>query len=262
VTFEGNAATIRAVVASAGLAAAVACGGSTNTPAGPSSAPPLPFAAESANFRYYYSSGDSVQVERQEAFHAWAVVRLGVVVPRKIEYRKYTSREDMGARTGNSNTNAYAEPEAFTIHTLWSWDNHETVHIYTALIGRPSDFFNEGIAVAFQTDPLSGDYEPRFNGEQVHDAARRYRQLGQLVLPLSRIVSTTGFRGISDSTLSYRESGSFVAFLITTFGIDRVLQFFRTGTRDDALETIRGRFEQAFGTTLEKAEADWLTSVG
>jgi hypothetical protein len=83
-----------------------------------------------------------------------------------------------------------------------------------------------------------------------------------LVLPLSRIVSTSGFRGISDSTLSYRESGSFVAFLITRFGIDRVLQFFRTGTRDDALGTIRMRFEQAFGTTLENAEADWLAFVG
>jgi hypothetical protein len=245
-----------------GLAAAMACGGSTGTPSGPSSAPPLPFAAESANFRFYYSPGDSVQVERQEAFHAWAVARLGVVVPRKIEYRKYTSREDMGARTGTYNTNGYAEPDGFTIHTLWSWDNHETVHIYTALIGLPSDFFNEGIAVAFQTDPLSGDFEPRINGEQVHDAARRYRQLGLLVLPLSRIVSTSGFRGISDNTLSYLEAGSFVAFLIARFGIDRVLPFFRTGTRDDALDTIRARFEQAFGATLEKAEADWLAFVG
>jgi hypothetical protein len=245
-----------------GLTAAIACGGSTGTPAGPSSAPPLPFAAESANFRIYYAPGDSVQVERQEAFHAWAILRLGVVVPRKIEYRKYTSRDDMGARTGTYNTNAYAEPAQFTIHTLWSWDNHETIHIYTALIGRPSDFFNEGIAVAFQIDPLSGDFEPRFNGEQVHDAARRYRQLGLLVLPLSRIVSTSDFRGISDSTLSYRKAGSFVAFLITRFGIDRVLQLFRTGTRDDALGTIRMRFEQAFGTTLEKAEADWLAFVG
>jgi hypothetical protein len=179
-----------------------------------------------------------------------------------MDYRKYTSRDDMRARTGVGNTNAHAEPAAFTIHTLWSWDSHETVHIYTALIGRPSDFFNEGIAVAFQTDPLSGDFEPRFNGEQVHDAARRYRQLGLLVLPLSRIVSTSDFRGISDSTLSYREAGSFVAFLLTRFGIDRVLQFFRTGTRDDALETIRAQFEQAFGTTLEKAEADWLAFVG
>jgi hypothetical protein len=183
-------------------------------------------------------------------------------VPPKIDYRKYTSRSDMATRTGVGNTNAYAEPETFTFHTLWPWDNHETVHIYTALVGRPSDFFNEGIAVAFQTDPLAGDFEPRFNGQQVHDAARLYRQTGQLVLPLSRIVTTAGFRGVSDSTLSYREAGSFVAFLIARFGLDRVLQFFRASTRDDALTVIESRFQQMFGTKLADAEAEWLAFEG
>jgi hypothetical protein len=240
------------------LVLAGACGDSPSSP----TASPLPLAGESANFRYYFSPGDAVQVDRQEAFHAWAVGRLGVALPRKIDYRKYTSRDDMGARTGRSNTNAYAEPEAFTIHTLWSWDNHEVVHIYTALVGRPSEFFNEGIAVAFQTDPLAGDLEPRFNGEQVHDAARRYRQSGQLVLPLSRVVTTSGFRGISDTVLSYREAGSFVDFLIARFGLDRVLQFFRASGRDDLLAVIEQRFQQSFGTTLEAAEADWLAFVG
>jgi hypothetical protein len=185
-----------------------------------------------------------------------------VAVPQKIEYRKYTSRNDMGARTGNYNTNGFAEPALFTVHTLWSWDNHETVHIYTALVGRPSDFFNEGIAVAFQTDPLNGDFEPRFNGEQVHQAARRYRQSGQLVLPLSSIVTTAGFRAIADSTLSYREAGSFVAFLITRFGLDSALAFVRISTRDDSLAVIELRVQQAFGTTLTAAEAEWLAFLG
>jgi hypothetical protein len=222
-------------------------------------APPL---RHSANFRCYYSLGDSVQVDRQEAFHTWAVARLGVTLPQKIDYRKYTSRNDMGAKTGKYNTNGFAEPAQFTVHTLWSWDNHETVHIYTALVGRPSDFFNEGIAMAFQTDPLAGDYEPRFNGQKAHDAARLYRQSGQLVLPLLRIVTTSGFRGIPDSVLSYREAGSFVAFLIARFGLDRVLTFFRPGTEDDSLAVIEQRFQQAFGTTLAAAEAEWLAFVG
>ncbi len=243
------------------LAVAAACGGSKETPTGPS-LPPLPLAAESADFRFYYSPGDSVQVDRQQAFHAWAVERLGVVIPGKMNYRKYTSRDDMGARTGNYNTNAFAEPELFTIHTLGSWDNHETVHVYTALIGQPSEFFNEGIAVAFQVDPLAGDFEPRSNGELLHDSARRYRQAGQLVLPLSGIVTSSGFRAISDSTLSYREAGSFLAFLITRFGLDRVLVFFRASSRDDALALIEQRFKQAFGVTLGAAEAEWLAFIG
>ena len=252
---------LEVVAAAVVLLQAAACGSSSDTPSGPS-ASPLPLAAESSNFRYYYSPGETVQTERQEAFHAWAVARLGVTMPQRIDYRKYTSRNDMGARTGQYNTNAYAEPGLFTLHTLWTWDNHETVHIYTAPIGRPSDFFNEGIAVAFQTDPMTGDFEPRFNGEQIHAAARRYRQLGQLVLPLSRVVTTTGFRAVSDSVLSYREAGSFVAFLIDRFGLDRVLAFFRASTRDDALGVIETRFQQAFGTALPDAEAAWLAFVG
>ena len=243
------------------LLQAAACGRSSDTPSGPT-ASSLPLAAESSNFRYYYSPGDTVQIERQEAFHAWAVSRLGVTVPQRIDYRKYTSRDDMGARTGSYNTNAYAEPGRFAIHTLLTWDNHETVHIYTALIGLPPEFFNEGIAVAFQTDPMNGDFEPRFNGEQVHAAARRYRLGGQLVLPLSNIVTSAGFRSITDSTLSYREAGSFVAFLMTRHGLERVLAFFRASTRDDALGVIETRFRQAFGMALADAETEWLAFVG
>ena len=108
-------------------------------------------ANESASFRYHYVAGDRVDADWQETYHAWATARLGVSLPQKIEYHKYQSRQAMGERTGNYNTNGFAEPSRFEIHTLWPTDNHEVVHIYTALVGRPSDFFN-GIAVAFQTN--------------------------------------------------------------------------------------------------------------
>jgi hypothetical protein len=245
------------------VASLAACGGDGgSTPTGPTSAAPLPLAAESTDFRFYYSPGDSVQVARQEAFHEWAVAVLGVRVPQKIDYRKYTSRADMGARTGTYNSNGYAEPALFTIHTLWTWDNHETVHIYTALIGYPTEFFNEGIAVGMQVDPLAGDYVPKSGGVAVHAAAKTYRQAGALVLPLSRIVTTNGFRAIGDTTLSYCEAGSFVAFLVERFGMARVLTFFRASTRDDALATIEQRFSQVFGLTLDEAQAAWLGFIG
>jgi hypothetical protein len=252
---------LRACAGAAALAATSACGSSNSAPSGPTG-PPLPLAAESADFRFYYSAGDSVQIDRQEAFHAWATQRLGVVLPVKIDYRKYTSRTDMGSRTGHYNTNAYAEPDLFTIHTILPWDHHETVHIYTERIGHPSEFFNEGIAVAFGTDPLAGDFVPRFNGESLVDSARLYLWTGQLVLPLSRIVATQDFRSITNDTLSYREAGAFVAFLITRFGVDPLLQFFRISSRDDSVEVIRQRFASAFGTTLDVAEADWLAFLG
>jgi hypothetical protein len=209
----------------------------------------LPFVSETATTRYYYLAGDSVDMDLQEAFNAWAVQRLGVTVTRKVEYRKYTSRAVMGTYTGRSNTNGFAEPESFTIHTLWSYDNHEVVHLYTSLIGRPSDFFNGGIAVSLQTVPGRNDFVARFNGEVLHDACRAYLRTGVLPLPIARYVTSEGFRSIGDSVMSYRYAGSFVLFLTDRFGLPAILTFFRLSGngRDDSLAVIQSRFQSVFG---------------
>jgi len=129
------------------------------------------------------------------------------------------------------------------------------------MIGRPSDFFNEGIAVSFQTDPANGDFTVRFNGQQVHDACRAYLRAGELPLPLSLYVTSAGFRGITDDVLSYRMAGSLVLHLTERFGLPAVLRFFRTDNRDESLDTIRARVQAAFGVSLDEAEASWLAML-
>jgi hypothetical protein len=238
---------------------ATGCGDSPTAPS--RFTPPLPLVAETATTRYYHEQGDTIDVSRQEAFNAWALERLGVVPPQKIEYRKYLSRDAMGAHTGNRNTNGFAEPPLWRFHTIWPYDNHEIVHIYTAMMGRPSDFFNEGIAVSFQTIPAIGDFTVRFNGQQVHQACRGYLQGNLLPLPLSRYVTTTGFRGIADSTLSYRMAGSFVLHLTERFGLPAMLRFMEINNREESLDTIRTRIRDVFGVTLEEAESSWLTML-
>jgi hypothetical protein len=167
----------------------------------------------------------------------------------------------MGDHTGNYNTNGFATPERFELHTLWPTDNHEVVHIYTALVGRPSDFFNEGIAVAFQTNPAANDFESVFNGQQVHQACAEYLRFGRLIVPLDRIIQTNDFRALSDATQSYRQAGSFVRFLVDRYGIPRTLEFFRISSRGDSLTTIRDRFLSAFGEALQTAEAAWMAML-
>lgn len=243
------------------LLAAVPAAWGCGSPSGPSTTQQLPLQSETASLRYFFVAGDTINVSREQSFHAWATERLGVTVPQKIDYRKYLSRAEMGKYTGNGGTNAYAEPEKFTIHTIFSYDNHEIVHVYTALIGRPSDFFNEGIAVSFQTDPANNDYSVTFNGIQVHDACRTYLRAGTLPQPLGRYVTTDGFRSISDSVLSYRMAGSFLLFLQERFGLPAVLAFFRSSGRNDSLAVIQDRFRQSFGTSLEQAESDWLAML-
>jgi hypothetical protein len=250
-------AVMRIVVVAAMLTAA-AC---DDSPTAPTATTPLPLQRETASMRYYYEPGDTIDVEWQEIYGAWALGRLGVQPPQQVEYRKYLSRDAMGRHTGNFNTNGYAEPERWRFHAIWPRDNHELVHVYTALIGRPSDFFNEGIAVSFQTDPARGDFAVRFNGEVVHDASRRYLLAGSLPLPLSRAVTTDGFRAIQDSTLSYRMAGSLVLYLTERFGLPAVLNFFRGTSRDESLTTIRNRMQTTFGVSLDDAEQAWLSML-
>lgn len=238
---------------------AVSCGGSKG-PTAPSQ-PPLPIANETAAFRYHYAAGDHVDAEWQESYHAWAIAQLGVHVPQKIDYYKYQSREDMGQHTGNYGTNGYATPERFEIHTLWPTDNHEVVHIYTSFVGRPSDFFNEGIAVAFQTNPATSHFEAVFNGVEVHQACRQYLQAGTLVVPLARIYATHDFRAITDATLSYREAGSFMRFVLDQYGVQPTLEFFRVSSHTDDLATIKARFQAAFGVSIDTVETAWLAML-
>ena len=211
--------------------------------------------------RYYAEASDTIDIERQEAFNAWAVGRLAVQPPQPVEYHKYLSREAMGRYTGNANTNGFAEPERWRFHTIWPFDNHEVVHVYSFLAGRPSDFFNEGIAVSLQTDPARGDFVVRFNGAQVHDACREYLAAGTLPLPLTRYVTTEGFRSIQDSVLSYRMAGSFVLYMTERFGMTLVLRFFRDGTRDEPLSVIESRLKATFGLGVDEAQAAWLAML-
>ncbi len=233
-----------------------ACG--AKNPVTPTSSQ-MPLAVETAHFQFYYASGDSVSTDWAEQYYAWATDRLGVHMTQKIGYNKYRNRAEMGDHTGQYNANAFADREHMSIHTLWSKDNHEVVHLFMSVYGDATALFGEGVAVAFQTDPVAGNFDSVFNGEEVHHAARRYLAAGQLVLPLDRIVESDGFRAISDSELSYREAGSFVRFLIDRYGIDRFIAFYRTcASYQEAKETVKSHFESAMGVSVADAEAAWL----
>jgi hypothetical protein len=220
-------------------------------------APPrLPLASESEHFRYHYEAGQSVDAPRLEAHYAWVTAQLGVTLPRKIDYHKYRSHQQMGDYTGYYEWDGFALAELFELHTMWSWDNHETVHIYSALVGRPSDFFNEGIAVAFQTDPLAGYYESVFNSRTVHEWAKLRLRAGTL-LPLDRMIYTHGFRAVEDEESSYREAGSFVRYLFDTYGMPPLADFMRRSARRDYPDVVEARFAEAFGLSLGESEALW-----
>lgn len=247
--------TIAIAVIAATLSAACHRALSPTGPTAPSSGLPLSEQRESAAYVFRFSAGDDVDRVWQQAYHEWAIVALQVNVPQRLTYNKYVSRTHMGDITGRYTSNGFAEPDRFEIHTLWRRDNHEVVHVYTALFGSPVALFNEGIAVAYQTDPVAGDFVARWNMIPVHDHARQFRQQGRL-MAIANLTATNDFRRF-DPDVTYPESGSFVRYLIDTYGLDRMKRLFQRGTPADPADTVRQQFAAVYGRALADAERDW-----
>ena len=74
----------QATVLALTILAVAGCGSSPASP----SASPLPVSSESEHYVFHAATGDTVDVAWQEAYHQWAVDRLGVQPGRKIGYCK------------------------------------------------------------------------------------------------------------------------------------------------------------------------------
>ena len=233
------------------------CGGSSG-PSGPSApalSDTLSQSAASAHIDYLFSEGDGVDAERQEAFHRWAVAELGIEVTRRLQYRKYRDRGHIGRVTGNL-VDGFANPPDFIAHSIYRFDGHEAIHVYSGLLGRPSDFFNEGIAVAMAVDPLDNRFVPFWGSIPIDIIARDLLRVGQLPSLRDGVITSEVFRRGNDQ-VTYPVAGSFVGHLLRTHPMGAMHAFFRSSTRDDSVTTIEARFAAAFGVSLTSAEASW-----
>ena len=240
--------------------ATAACGASPTTPSSSFTSFALVVGAETAAFEYRYAPNDSVNVDWQEAYHRWATAALEILTPRRIRYNKYLSRQHMASLIGTGNTNGFANAELFEIHTIWPTDNHEVVHLYSSAFGRPVALWSEGLAVALQTDPASGDFVPRWSRVPVDDHARTFRAQGRLI-PLTELRTTEGFRRF-DANVTYPEAGSFVRFVLNTCGLAGVKRLFGSGSPADTADSVSAQYESACGQTLQDAERAWLSMLG
>jgi len=256
-----------AVVAGALAFAGAAC---NQTPVSPSpSTVPRPLLMlterlETEHFLFYYSPGDRIEAERSEAYHRWATAYLGVWVPVKIEYYKYRQLEDMYC-TDSAASSAKCLPVGAIgmasggsrIYTSETWHPHECFHIYTARLGSPPTCFNEGMATAHIVDPFNDDFVPRSHSspgsEPLLTAAARFYSQGRLV-PIESLLA--GWSQVP-SGLSYPEAGSFVRFLVDTYGLERMKEVFRTIRYNDPLDVVLAKFEGIYGMSLRAAEAEW-----
>jgi len=234
------------------------CGGSPTSPS--QTGPPLSELVATAHFDFHYAANDSVDAAWQEAFHEWATRELGVSVDRRIVYNKYLTPSHMLAlHNGPGNVNAWADPDRFLVHTIWPRDNHEVVHLYATALGRAVPLFNEGLAVAFQVDPVMGDMTPRWNSRHVHDVCVALRAQGRLVR-LTDLLTIDGWRRV-DGQVNYPAAGSFVRYLIDMHGMAPLRALLAQSTVQDPPETTQRNVESCYRRSLSELEAEWLAAL-
>jgi hypothetical protein len=234
----------------AGFSLLAACGGGST----PSLTGVLKETQTSAHYIYHYTPGDSVNPIYQEAFYNWDSAQLSVNLEEKIQYYKFTDANQKQQLTGVGG-NAYSDTSTNSVFTIWPTDNHETTHLLTATIGMPTPFINEGMAVANQTDPLDKIYTPNWNGNSPHYWAKQYLQAGQLPA-LSSLLDESAFEAF-DPNMSYPIAGSFIRYLIDTYGMAAVLKLFPGASYSDSPSTTMSRFQEVFGKSFTSAEQDW-----
>lgn len=242
------------------LAVAAACHDSV--------APPTPSATdgialvnrlESAHYIYHYAAGDSVDVAWQEQYYGWLVVQLGVAPVAKLEYNKYRNQAHLTSLTGGR-TPGFAESGSYRFHTTAVHDNHETVHtLIMGYVGQTPPFFNEGVAVAYQSDPSRGIFKPMQGSRWVDDVARTALADGR-VPPLDTLLDPGAFRRAND-LVAYPVVGSFTRFLIDSLGVEPLKRFVHSGTFADDARTTRDKFAAVYGASLDVWWERWLTVI-
>ena len=207
---------------------------------------------ESQHFIYYTQPDQSIPdwaVELNEFTYA-EVTKLFPSVKEgpKIKYYRYHSRTDLQKAFGRPRKGyAYQTDEGSAIHSIYSCYPHEVIHAVTYAMGRPPALFEEGIAVAY-------DWRFALEEGEVHALAQG-RLVQQRLFPLHSILTTREFKAY-DSPTVYIEAGSFVKYLMDTYGPDKMRSLFTVPRYSDSRE-IEIAFKALYGRSISEMEDEW-----
>lgn len=133
---------------------------------------------------------------------------------------------------------------------------HEIVHVYAPNQNR---FLAEGLAVYLHHMLGGNPAYPNF-GTDLHQQARRFA--GAVSLAQLDAISTPERLqlGQLDERSAYMVTGSFVGFLIETFGLDKFKELYALSPlviRQRRSGGPTGRYAKVFGKSLDELESDW-----
>ena len=206
---------------------------------------------ESQHFIYYTQPGQSIPdgaVELNETTYAEVTKLFPVAQATKIKYYKYRSQTDLQQAFGRLRKGyAYQTDEGSAVHSVYSCHPHEVVHAITYSMGRPPALFEEGLAVAY-------DWRFALEKGNVHALARG-KLVQEKLFPLYSFLTTREFQAY-DSPTVYIEAGSFVKYLMDTYGPDKMRSLFTVPRYSDSRQ-IEIAFKAVYGQSISEMESEW-----
>jgi hypothetical protein len=250
-----------------GLLAGAGCTSSGSGPTGPPSDAPLDRRLESLHFEFRFAAGDTVRPnEAAINDRAYEIIRdaLETDFSRRIEFNKFFDADHIERLTGRRTGGGFVlGGRIFLTRAL---DPHEIVHVIAQEeLGRPSDFFDEGLAVNFGGLRIEGGevtlFPSALRNFEVDREALTVFASGRFSGSIRQILTSSAFQAQSFE-VTYPLAGSFVKFLLRTRGVAAVRTFFQGASAFDSLAEIEERLQLAFGAPLDSLEAEWRAAAG
>ena len=210
---------------------------------------------ESEHYIFYYIEGYFSRQELkniadiQEDIFDFVSDFLKTEYNEKIEYYLHPSREEFASFAGgyackSGEVHWLCEKCGVEYCKQWRGDPHEITHILSFDIGFPSLLFVEGLAVYAAN---------MYFGRESHEHSKFLLENDSIVLPRD-LLSTFGD---NDPILSYNEAGSFVAFMIESYGSEEFLRFYSESPED--LASVETNVERIYGKSFGDLETEWIS---
>ena len=177
--------------------------------------------------------------------------------PDQITKRMCTLHIGQGLARGNTIVEVYNDKVKLDPY-------HETIHILMRSLGNPPALFNEGFTV-YMSERLGNSALEQLGGGESSLYARAKELKGKNDwIPLEELITYTEI-GSKESRppIAYAEAGSFVKFLVETFGRETFLKAYSRlkNSGDAAIHAENQRtLEKLYGQSLEEMESQWETA--
>lgn len=224
---------------------------------------------ESEHFIFYVPKEDKVDITTQEWFYRYITTLFGVEPEEKIIYLKCKSI-DVGKITGAKNLigRACFDKKKNTIISEREWESHELVHITQMLVSESTVFFDEGLARAYQIssfDLYVRNREPLdFHRDFLHSYLQNTIIKRGYYISITKILTSKKFRAPQHEIMNlflgitYNEAGSFVRYLIDTYGLEVFFQFLKLSDYSDSRSEIEEKLLKVYGFSVQEMEKQWL----